>query len=752
MEEKKMKRRFACIAVCLIVLLVILFYYMFSDTGTKKSKEDTFVSIKESAYSINILFGENITDVSKIQSDRNEKNMTKDNVLSLIKKLGRGEELTQKVKSTLSDGKYVTREEWMDVLILIVQTYNMQEICSDAEFNIFDVRENENGEDSVSVITDCKIYSYYKDNPIVKNDRRIKAFVRDNQIIFISDCMEDNIKYENGLIRKTDNEKITVSLNGGNREFTVKGLKENLMNTLADVEVNDGKVTALILKRESITGKVLAVGDDSIEIEGYGKVMLSSKCRFYIGYKDYEESSIQSVLVGAENLRFVAADKCICAVVAENDANAKNIRVLLKSTGYGNLFHDSASVSCQGRYKLSYYTKDETGTVIELVTEHEQGEILEIAPESEMLLNGRIRIMPMDENVKTVINTISRNGSPPEYRGTIEISNYEGKLVLINELPLEEYLYAVLPSEMPSSYGVEALKVQAVCARSYAVSHLGDNKLSKYGAQVDDSTDYQVYNNTRETDNSIAAVKETYGEVLKCGDEIANTYFFATSCGSTADSAIWDGNSLSYIQGKLLTKDGSTLDLTNNEVFSEFIKEEYDSFDKGTSWYRWNITMTNEQLTHAVNDNLGEMYQKYPDKVLTRLPDGTFGSRQIDTVGNVRNITVLSRLTGGVIEELLIEGDKEAVKIIKQSTIRNLISPNKIPINKCDGTSVDTFKSLPSAFFTVETVSGGVTFYGGGYGHGAGMSQTAVKNMIESGMNYEEILKFFYTGVEIGYN
>lgn len=752
MEEKKMKRRFACIAVCLIVLLVILFYYMFSDTGTKKSKEDTFVSIKESAYSINILFGENITDVSKIQSDRNEKNMTKDNVLSLIKKLGRGEELTQKVKSTLSDGKYVTREEWMDVLILIVQTYNMQEICSDAEFNIFDVRENENGEDSVSVITDCKIYSYYKDNPIVKNDRRIKAFVRDNQIIFISDCMEDNIKYENGLIRKTDNEKITVSLNGGNREFTVKGLKENLMNTLADVEVNDGKVTALILKRESITGKVLAVGDDRIEIEGYGKVMLSSKCRFYIGYKDYEESSIQSVLVGAENLRFVAADKCICAVVAENDANAKNIRVLLKSTGYGNLFHDSASVSCQGRYKLSYYTKDETGTVIELVTEHEQGEILEIAPESEMLLNGRIRIMPMDENVKTVINTISRNGSPPEYRGTIEISNYEGKLVLINELPLEEYLYAVLPSEMPSSYGVEALKVQAVCARSYAVSHLGDNKLSKYGAQVDDSTDYQVYNNTRETDNSIAAVKETYGEVLKCGDEIANTYFFATSCGSTADSAIWDGNSLSYIQGKLLTKDGSTLDLTNNEVFSEFIKEEYDSFDKGTSWYRWNITMTNEQLTHAVNDNLGEMYQKYPDKVLTRLPDGTFGSRQIDTVGNVRNITVLSRLTGGVIEELLIEGDKEAVKIIKQSTIRNLISPNKIPINKCDGTSVDTFKSLPSAFFTVETVSGGVTFYGGGYGHGAGMSQTAVKNMIESGMNYEEILKFFYTGVEIGYN
>ena len=751
MEEKKMKRRFACIAVCLIALLIILFYYMFHDVSSKERKTDKYVSIKECVYSVNTLFGENIADASEIQSGKNETNMTKDNVLSLIKKLGREDELIQKAKSSMSDEKYVTRKEWGKVLTLIVQSCNMQEICGEEEFDIFDVRENENGEDSVSIVTDGRLYSYYKGNDIVKSDRRVNAFVRDDQIIFITDYKNAGIKYENVLIRKTDNEIITVSLNGGSREITVKGLNENLTNILADIEINNGKVTALILKRESISGKVLAVADDSIEIEGFGKVMLSVKCRYYIGYKDYEESSKQSVLVGADNLRFMVADKNICGIIVQNDVNAKDIRVLLKSTGYTSLFHDNASLSCQSRYRLSYYTKDEAGTITELVTEHEPGEVLEITPESEMLVNGRMTVTPMDENAKTVVNSISRNGTAPEYRGTIEVSNYEGKLVLINELPLEEYLYAVVPSEMPSSYGVEALKVQAVCARSYAVSHLGDNKLSKYGAQVDDSTDYQVYNNTKETENSISAVKATYGEVLKCGDEIANTYFFATSCGSTADSAIWGGNPLPYIQGKLLSQDGNTLDLTNNEVFSEFIKEEYESFDKGTAWYRWNITMTDEQLSKAVNGNLGGMYQKYPDKILTRLADGTFESRQIDTVGNVQNITVLSRLTGGVIEELLIEGDKAAVKVMKQSTIRNLISPYKIPINKCDGTSVDTFQALPSAFFTVEAGNGTVTFYGGGYGHGAGMSQTAVKNMIGSGMTYDEILTFFYTGVEIGY-
>lgn len=752
MEEKKMKRRFAYIAVCLVALLVILFYFMFHEAGMKSHKTDKYVSIMECVYSVNTLLGEKLADASQIQSGKNETNMTKDNVLSIIKKLGRDEELTQKVKSSMAGEKYVTREEWMKVLMLIVESFNMQEICSEEEFDIFDVKEDESGEDSVNIITDSNIYSYYKGNDIVKNDRKVSAFVRDNQIIFIYEYKNEGIKFENVLIRKTDNEKITVGLNGGNREITVKGLNENLTNIFADVEINNGRVTALILKRESISGKVLAVGDDNIEIEGFGKVMLSAKCRYYIGYKDYEESSKQSVLVGADNLRFMVADKNICGVIVQSDINAKDIRVLLKSTGFTSLFHDNVSLSCQSRYKLSYYTKDETGEIIELVTEHEPGEVMEITPDSEMLVNGRITITPADENAKTVVNSISRNGGAPEYRGTIEISNYEGKLVLINELPLEEYLYAVVPSEMPSSYGVEALKVQAVCARSYAVSHLGDNKLSKYGAQVDDSTDYQVYNNTKETENSISAVKATYGEVLKCGDEIANTYFFATSCGSTADSAIWGGNPLSYIQGKLLTQDGSTLDLTNNDVFAEFIKEEYETFDKGTAWYRWNLTMTDEQLNNAVNGNLGDMYQKYPDKILTRLADGTFESRQIDTVGNVQNITVLSRLTGGIIEELLIEGDKAAVKVIKQSTIRNLISPYNIPIQKCDGTSVDTFQALPSAFFTVEPVNGGVTFYGGGYGHGAGMSQTAVKNMIESGMNYQEILKFFYTGVEIGYN
>jgi stage II sporulation protein D len=314
---------------------------------------------------------------------------------------------------------------------------------------------------------------------------------------------------------------------------------------------------------------------------------------------------------------------------------------------------------------------------------------------------------------------------------------------VINELSLEEYLYSVVPSEMPSSYGVEALKVQAVCARSYAVSHMNNGKLSKYGAQVDDSTDYQVYNSTPETENSISAVNATYGQVLKNGDDIANTYFYATSCGSTTGAEIWGGTSLPYIKGKILTKKETDIDLTDNQQFSEFIKNDYETYDSGNSWYRWSINMTSKQLTNILDNNLNKTYNTNPDNVLT-LVDNEYKSQNVNSIGSVTDMYINKRGEGGIIEELIIRGTNGTVKIIKQSAIRNLLNPNGISIVKNDGTSVDTFTSLPSAFFTVDKENGEFKFYGGGYGHGAGMSQTAVKNMVDDGMNYEEILEFFY--------
>ena len=99
-------------------------------------------------------------------------------------------------------------------------------------------------------------------------------------------------------------------------------------------------------------------------------------------------------------------------------------------------------------------------------------------------------------------------------------------LVLVNDLYLEDYLTKVVPSEMPSSYEKEALKAQAVCARTYAYRQIQGNAYSQFGAHVDDSTNYQVYNNKETDEKTTAAVKDTYGKMLFYEDKAVEAFYF----------------------------------------------------------------------------------------------------------------------------------------------------------------------------------------------------------------------------------
>ena len=105
---------------------------------------------------------------------------------------------------------------------------------------------------------------------------------------------------------------------------------------------------------------------------------------------------------------------------------------------------------------------------------------------------------------------------------------------MINELSVEDYLKAVVPSEMPSSYGMEALKAQAVCARTYAYKQMEDARLKEYGADVDDSVNFQVYRNLSPTEPTDQAVESTRGEILCQNGEPIEAYYFSTSSGRTS--------------------------------------------------------------------------------------------------------------------------------------------------------------------------------------------------------------------------
>lgn len=126
------------------------------------------------------------------------------------------------------------------------------------------------------------------------------------------------------------------------------------------------------------------------------------------------------------------------------------------------------------------------------------------------------------------------------YRGAILIKNYSGKLYVINKVELEDYLKGVVPSEMPSSWPIEAHKAQAIAARSYALANLG--KRNAYGYDLKDTPEDQAYRGAKaETLKTNKAVNETQGLVLTYDLKIIPAYYSASAGGNTINSGnVWN--------------------------------------------------------------------------------------------------------------------------------------------------------------------------------------------------------------------
>jgi stage II sporulation protein D len=141
-----------------------------------------------------------------------------------------------------------------------------------------------------------------------------------------------------------------------------------------------------------------------------------------------------------------------------------------------------------------------------------------------------------------------------QYRGSIEVSRHNGKLAVINELPFEQYLVSVVGAEMSPSWPAEALKAQAVAARSFALS-----RGTKYQiANVSDSSSDQVYYGIQREDERVAAaVSATAGEVLTVGGSPIEPYFFSNGGGKTGDPVeVW-GQAIPYVQSTASPDEGA---------------------------------------------------------------------------------------------------------------------------------------------------------------------------------------------------
>lgn len=552
------------------------------------------------------------------------------------------------------------------------------------------------------------------------------------------------------IVRKKDRD-IRIFTAGITVRLSLAGtIADDIDGQVADLEVMDGKVTGVSVKPDRISGKILAVTEDYIEIENYGKRTLSQDAKGYKIYGDLSAADRNSLMVGYDNAEFVIAGDSICAILVTKEVVAENIRVLLKTTGFKDYGHASVTITSKDKFIVKNETEEKT---------YKGGKSVVIKPDSGWLDHGRAIIEGTREGQKITVKSVKRNDRNPSYQGTLEIVKDDEELLLINELSLEQYLYGVVPSEMPASYGVEALKAQAVCARTYAYRQLMENRMKQYGAHVDDSSAFQVYNNTASDKKAKKAVDATRGEVLTTDGGIINAYYFSTSCGHTADaSEVWDGaSSMSYLKGTLQSVEGDeNMDLSKEEDFKAFIDEDtVETYDSESPWYRWKAALTFKNISKQIDAKLAARYEANPALILTKQEDGSFASIPVGTVGNVKSIQIENREQSGIITQLLIEGTKETIRVFTEYNIRVLLAPESSNIIRQDDSKVSGLSMLPSAFFYFkekekEGKTVGYTFYGGGYGHGVGLSQNGAKDMIDRGNTYDEVLKHYYSGIEIG--
>ena len=456
------------------------------------------------------------------------------------------------------------------------------------------------------------------------------------------------------------------------------------------------------------------------------------------------------MVVGYDLAEFVVGDGKLCSALVRKTPDMQNIRVLIKNTGYEDIFHDALTLEVTEDTIIKHGETEET---------IKAGTNVELTPNHEWFQEGRIYVTPVNSTGRVKLTSVERSCGVPSYRGKFEISNVDEKIVIVNELLLEEYLYHVVPSEMPQNYGIEALKAQAVCARSYAYNQILYNGYAQYGAHVDDSVSYQVYHNIEENENATKAVKETCGEVAVYEDSVIDAYYYSTSCGVTTDAGIWDcAEEKPYISSHTVNENREYLDLTSEEAFNEFIKNKsYPAYDGDIQWYRWVTRVSLEQLKKNIDKNMMSRYQANPNTILTKNEEGEYESVPIDTVGKVKSIHITKRSKGGVATEMIIKGSKYIVKVLTEYNIRIFLAPVNTKLKRNDGTYVESLSMLPSAYTTAlpvvdeedkETVVA-YEMSGGGYGHGAGMSQNGAKGMAAKGKNYKEILEFFYEGIEL---
>lgn len=282
-----------------------------------------------------------------------------------------------------------------------------------------------------------------------------------------------------------------------------------------------------------------------------------------------------------------------------------------------------------------------------------------------------------------------------DYKKYKTVKLYHAKTKKVEELSLDEYLYGVVSAEMPASFEEEALKAQAVVARTYTLYKIVHNSKKHENADIcDDSTCCQAWISKEDRlarwDESkkneywnkiVKAVNTTQGKMITYNGEPINAFFHSNSGGTTeAPINVWGGSGYPYLQA---------VTTAGEDAYSQ---------------YASNVTVTQKQFEETILKAHKDFKIDFSKKDCIEVKEYTEGNR------------------------------------VKTIQVGNL---------SLSGVEMRTLFGLRSANFKITMEKQNIKFEVTGYGHGVGMSQTGADSLAKQGKTYEEIIHHFYTGVEV---
>ena len=409
-----------------------------------------------------------------------------------------------------------------------------------------------------------------------------------------------------------------------------------------------------------------------------------------------------------------------------------------------------------------------TGQVVSIL---EPGEVFEVrfssttglytvtGPDLTVEVAGPVRFMPTTaENqlrVESLLRSFSGN-KVPLYRGALEINRRSttaaDRVNLVNIIEVENYVKGVVANESIASFHVEALKAQATAARGYAIANLKPTQTY----DVVDSSSSQVYRGViSEHPNAVAATEATRGLVASSNGRIISA-LYSSSFGGYSDSNHWIFNSpSSQLPGTNVTTyligiydgEGTAPDLTDPAAHQTF----WTSLDRSLSY----------DMCGRVNNRFARWRIDIPAATIKARLQQTPARHVVisgDTTGTVTGVAVTQRMAGSNrVARVRIYMTSGEMEVRGWDNMRNVLGRSVVstPATCPNSTAIAanftlTNPSLIESYNNPDGTFGGVWASGGGWGHNTGMSQYGSHGRGLAGQNFLQILKAYYTGVDVG--